>query len=106
LSRIENPDPNAVDMNAGVQAMRIEKDPERAAQLFRQVLARSPNHFGAHLQLAKALDLLGQTDAALALWEKVLTMAESYGDEERASVARARLADRRPPLEVVKGTDR
>ena len=56
------------------------------------MLALNPNHYGANFQLAKALDAAGQTDAARAQWEKVLTMAEAAKDQASIDTARARLA--------------
>lgn len=62
-----------------------------AVAAFRRVLALNPTHYGAHYQLAAALDRLGKRDEARIVWQRVLTMAEGYRDTSTARVARARL---------------
>jgi Tfp pilus assembly protein PilF len=66
-------------------------DPVAAAAKFREVLAVNPTHYGAHYQLAVALDRAGRRSDARPLWEKVLRMAEGYHDLATARAARARL---------------
>jgi cytochrome c-type biogenesis protein CcmH/NrfG len=56
------------------------------------VLALDPAHYGANYQLAKALDQIGQRDAARAQWEMVLKMALAINDEQVAATARKRLS--------------
>lgn len=70
-------------------------DPVAAAAKFRDVLALNPSHYGAHYQLAVALDRAGKTSEARPLWEKVLRMAEGYNDRATARAARSRL-DQKP----------
>lgn len=65
--------------------------PVAAAAKFREILADNPTHYGAHYQLAVALDRAGKASDARVLWEKVLRMAEGYNDQATASTARARL---------------
>src|SRR5262245_2979518 len=43
-------------MKAGLDALYQRNDPAAAATQFRKVLAANPSHYGATLQLAKALD--------------------------------------------------
>src|SRR5207249_5033748 len=78
-------------MSAGVNALRTQHDPERAAALFRQVLEHTPTHYGATYQLAAALDAAGRPGEARPLWEKMLQMAEAAHDEGTARAARQRL---------------
>jgi Tfp pilus assembly protein PilF len=66
-------------------------DPVAAAAKFREVLAVNPTHYGAHYQLAVALDRAGRRSDARPLWEKVLRMAEGYHDLATARAARTRL---------------
>jgi Tfp pilus assembly protein PilF len=54
---------------AGMQALKVEKDPAKAAGLFREALALDPNHEDAHYYLATALAAQGNTDAALDEYE-------------------------------------
>ena len=81
-----------LSMKSGLDALYQKNDPEAAAVAFRKVLAENPSHYGAHLQLAKALDRAGKPAEARPIWEKVLTMAEGYQDATTAGTARTRLA--------------
>jgi tetratricopeptide (TPR) repeat protein len=80
-------------MEAGLDALYKQANPAEAIAQFRQVLARNPEHYGATLQLAKALDRAGQPEQALPIWRKMLTMAEAANDAETLQTVRARLAD-------------
>ena len=88
------PDPQQQLMTRGLDALRAG-DPTAAAARFRELLALNPAHYGAHYQLAMALDRLGRTDEARLLWQRVLRLAEGYGDQSTIRSARERLA-RRP----------
>src|SRR5262249_5696687 len=68
-------------MRQGLDALYQRNDPVGAAALFRKILERNPQHYGANFQLAKALDRDGHRAEARALWEKVLKMAEGYNDQ-------------------------
>ena len=57
-------------MLAGLDDLYQRHEPDAAADSFRQVLAINPAHYGATLQLAKALDRAGSPDQALPLWNK------------------------------------
>jgi len=65
-----------------------------AAAKFREVLALNPTHYGAHYQLAVALDRAGKSTEAHQLWEKVLRMAEGYNDGATVRTARSRLNEK------------
>ena len=82
------------EMQAGLAALRQRNATEAVAR-FRAVLSRNPEHFGATLQLAKALDQAGQPDEALPVWKRILEMAEAAHNAETAATARARLAAER-----------
>lgn len=82
-------------MRAGLDALYLHNAPAVAAARFRQVLERNAAHYGATLQLAKALDQSGKPDEAVVQWKKVLEMADAVHDSETARAARARLADSR-----------
>jgi len=78
-------------MQSGLDALYQRNDPVEAAARFRQVLEKNSSHYGATLQLAKALDQAGKSDEALTWWNKMLEMADSAGDAVTARLARARL---------------
>jgi tetratricopeptide (TPR) repeat protein len=80
-------------MALGLDALYTRHDPATAAARFREVLAQSPQHYGATFQLATALDRAGDTRAARPLWEKMRKMAEAIDDTQTAATARARLAE-------------
>lgn len=71
---------------------QLTSDPISAVTTFRSVLAANATHYGAHFQLAKALDLSGHPDSARTWWNKVVVMADAVQDTLSASTARARLA--------------
>jgi tetratricopeptide (TPR) repeat protein len=80
-------------METGLDELYKQGDPSDAAAQFREVLARNPEHYGATLQLAKALDRAGKPEEALPVWRKMLGMSEAIGDAETIQTVRARLAD-------------
>ena len=81
-------------MRAGLAALYQSNDPAAAVARFREVLARNPTHYGATLQLAKALDRAGRPDEALEAWKKILAMAEAVSDADTIGTARARIGSR------------
>jgi Tfp pilus assembly protein PilF len=78
-------------MQAGLDALYTRHDPAAAAVRFREVLARDPEHYGATVQLAKALDASGIGAEAAQWWTRVLTLAQEAGDSVTAATARKRL---------------
>ena len=62
-------------MQSGLDALYGHGDPVEAVARFREVLGFNPGHFGATLQLAKALDQAGNPHEALVWWKKMLEMA-------------------------------
>jgi len=78
-------------MQAGLDALYIRQDPTAAVVQFRRVLARTPTHYGATFQLARALDRSGKSGEAWPLWETVLKMAVEYNDEQTVETVRSRL---------------
>jgi hypothetical protein len=92
LSRIDEEETQAAAMTAGIDALYTRGDAAAAAVEFRKVLARNPAHYGATYQLATALDRAGKADEARPLWERVVTMAEKYNDQQTLATARNRLA--------------
>jgi len=86
-------------MKSGLDALYVKRNPEAAVKAFRKVLAKSPAHYGANFQLAKALDQAGKPAEAVPQWEKSLAMAEAIRDEETADTARKRLGRTGPSPE-------
>jgi tetratricopeptide (TPR) repeat protein len=78
-------------LNEGLVLLYARGQPAAAAATFRRVLEANPTHYGAHYQLAVALDRAGARAEARTYWEKVLRMAEATGDQKTARAARTRL---------------
>ena len=81
-------------LRQGLDALYKQNDPVAAAALFRRLLERNPDHYGANFQLAKALDRDGKRAEARVLWEKLLKTAEGYNDEANLAIIRPRLAEK------------
>ena len=77
-------------MDRGLKLLYTDADPVAAEQTFRDVLKRNPNHYGAHYQLAMALDRGGKPTEARPIWQEVARLSESIKDEKTANDARRR----------------
>lgn len=80
-------------MAQGIEALYKKRDPAIAIARFREVLAQTPEHYGATFQLASAYDLAGDIRSSRPLWEKMAAMADASGDQKTADAARGRLAE-------------
>ena len=79
-------------MQRGMQELYQSQNPVAAEATFRAVLALNPAHYGAHYQLAVALDRGGKPVEARPEWSEVLRLAESFRDTTVVKTAQARLA--------------
>lgn len=82
-------------MKDGLDLLYTRNNPAAAAAKFREVLAGNPAHYGAHFQLAVALDRSGKPDEARPIWQEMLRLAEAINDQQTAQTARERLQRRR-----------
>lgn len=82
----------ATMMAAGLDLLYDQRKPALAVTAFRGVLQRNPSHYGAHFQLATALDRAGNATEARAWWSKLLPMAQAIEDRPTLTLAKARLA--------------
>lgn len=96
-ARLAQPDTLSQEqrMARGLYSLYRQGDPASAVTEFRQLLEQNPTHYGAHYQIAKALDQAGQSVEARKWWTKMLAMAEAINDQITADTARARI--RRTP---------
>jgi tetratricopeptide (TPR) repeat protein len=92
-------------MRSGLDALYRTNDPVQAAQLFRQVLAKMPTHYGANYQLAVALDKAEQREQARVQWALVIQMAEAAHDAPTAEAARKALRDDEMAILMREGLD-
>lgn len=92
-ARLAQPDTvsQAGMMTIGLNLLYVKGNPAGAADEFKQVLAKNPNHYGAHFQIAKALDQAGKPDEAKPYWQQMLTMAQSIKDQPTIDAAKTRL---------------
>src|SRR5262249_45227446 len=67
-------------MQAGLAALYERHDPTDAIAEFQQVLAINREHYGAHYQIAVALDRAQRPQEARTHWETVLELARKYGE--------------------------
>jgi Tfp pilus assembly protein PilF len=79
-------------MQRGMQQMYQSQDAVAAEATFRAVLALNPAHYGAHYQLAVALDRSGKPSEARSEWNEVLRLAETFKDTTVVRTAQVRLA--------------
>ena len=82
----------AETMTRGLNLMYQGNDPSGAEAVFRQVLAKNPTHYGAHYQLAVALDRTAKPKDARVEWTEVQRLAEAVKDTTTLGTARRRLA--------------
>ena len=78
-------------MQAGLTALYQKQNARGAVALFREVLANRPGHYGATFQLAKALDLSGDTASATPIWRGMLDLARAQRDSATLATVRSRL---------------
>ena len=79
-------------MAKGTDLLYQKGDPLAAEQVFRQVLEHNANHYGAHYQLAVAVDRAGRPTEARPMWQDVLKRAQAVNDSETIRAAVPRLA--------------
>lgn len=84
-------DPDVAAMARGVDQLYKANDPVAAEATFREVLQRTPTHYGAQYQLAMALDRGGRPVEARPHWDTVLTRAEAINDSSTVRTARTRI---------------
>src|SRR6476661_3491984 len=69
------PNPADTRMNEGLNLLYQRNDPFGAEVAFRDVLKQNPSHYGAHFQLARAIDREGKPSEARPMWQDVLKSA-------------------------------
>ncbi len=84
-------DPQAQLMTRGLAELQ-GGDPATAERTFRELLAKNPNHYGAHYQLAVALDRGGKPADARREWEYMKNAAQQISDSATLRTVTARLA--------------
>ncbi len=91
--RLDRPDTLSDEqrMTRGVDLMYRLDDPAGAAVFLREIVQRSPTHYGANFQLATALERSGNAAEARQWWQKFERLAIAIGDSANLAVAREKL---------------
>jgi cytochrome c-type biogenesis protein CcmH/NrfG len=79
-------------MKEGLSLLYERNEPFAAEQAFRDVLKAEPTHYGAHFQLAQAIDREGRPADARPLWNEVLKSAQAINDTGTIRLVTERLA--------------
>jgi Flp pilus assembly protein TadD len=83
---------DSASMAQGMDLLYQKGDPIGAERTFRDLLQRNPNHYGAHYQLAAAIDRAGRPGEARQMWQDMLKLAEGANDTATIRLVKARLA--------------
>lgn len=83
-------DPQGAAMSIGLDALYKTNNLPLAIEQFRKVLAMNPSHYGAHYQLAMALER-NRDPTAKDMWTKVLALATEIKDEQTIKDAKTHL---------------
>lgn len=79
-------------MDSGTTLLYTKKDANAAVVVFEELIKRNPTHYGAHYQLAVALDSAGRVDEGKAAWQAFVPMAQQAKDTASEGTAQRRLA--------------
>ena len=60
-----------------------------ARKLFESILDNEPGYIGSYYHLAKLLERIGETDAAISVYEKGMEAAKKAGDDHSLSELRS-----------------
>lgn len=76
----ENPADNFLRHALALEHIK-EGDDAAARSLFEAILSQSPDYVGSYYHLAKLLERAGETDGAIAWYEKGMAAAKAAGDQ-------------------------
>lgn len=75
-----HPSDNFLRHALALEYLKINED-EQAKGLFTAILAESPDYIGSYYHLAKLLEKLGETESAIACYEKGMLAAKEAKDQ-------------------------
>jgi Tfp pilus assembly protein PilF len=87
-----NPNDSFVQHALALEYIKLGND-SAARNLFEQLLSRDENYVGSYYHLAKLLERTGETDDAIATYEKGMEMAKMAGDNHSFNELRAAYED-------------
>jgi Flp pilus assembly protein TadD len=83
---------DAALMAQGTELLYQKNDAAGAERVFRQILQHNPEHYGAHYQLAVAVDRGGRPAEARPMFQDMLKRAQASSDTATIRLVQTRLA--------------
>ena len=83
-----NPHDSFLQHALALEYIKIEED-EQAKTLFENLLNEDENYIGSYYHLAKLLERIGETEAAIKVYEKGMEEAKKAGDNHSLSELRS-----------------
>jgi Tfp pilus assembly protein PilF len=85
---VENPKDSFLCHALALEYIKLGNDGD-ARKLFESVLENEPGYIGSYYHLAKLLERIGETDAAIKVYEKGMQEAKNAGDAHSLSELRS-----------------
>jgi len=85
---LENPADSFLCHALALEFIKLGND-EDARKLFESILENEPGYIGSYYHLAKLLERIGETDAAIKVYEKGMEAAMKAGDNHSLSELRS-----------------
>jgi Tfp pilus assembly protein PilF len=89
---VTNPQDCFVKHALGLEYIK-QGDENSARQLFNEVLQTDENYIGTYYHLAKLLERIGETEEAIAIYEKGMSKAKEKGEQHAYSELRSAYED-------------
>ena len=84
----ENPKDSFLCHALALEYIKIGNDGD-ARRLFELIVENEPNYIGTYYHLAKLLERIGETDAAIKVYEKGMEESKKAGDDHSLSELRS-----------------
>ena len=84
----ENPKDSFLCHALALEYIKLGNDND-ARKLFESLLENEPDYIGSYYHLAKLLERIGETDAAIKVYEKGIEVAKKAGDTHSLSELRS-----------------
>ena len=85
---IDNPGDSFLCHALALEYIKLGNDDE-ARKLFESIVENEPGYIGTYYHLAKLLERIGETDAAIKVYEKGMEEAKKVGDNHSLSELRS-----------------
>lgn len=87
-----NPNDNFLKHALALEYVKLNDD-TKAKELFTSILSKSPDYIGSYYHLAKLLERIGDTEAAVSWYEKGMTAAKEAKDQHAYNELQAAYED-------------